>query len=31
VSGRMRAIFTLYLALIVSGIVFYAVIGLTHH
>jgi hypothetical protein len=27
----MRAVFVLYLALIVSGIAFYAVIGLTHH
>jgi hypothetical protein len=27
----MRLMFTLYLLLIVSGIAFYAVIGLTHH
>jgi len=27
----MRAIFVVYLTLIVTGIAFYAVIGLTHH
>ena len=27
----MRAVFLLYLTLIVCGIAFYAVIGLTHH
>jgi hypothetical protein len=28
---NMRAVFVLYLALIISGIAFYTVIGLTHH
>jgi hypothetical protein len=27
----MRAVFIVYLTLIISGIAFYAVIGLTHH
>jgi hypothetical protein len=27
----VRFIFTLYLTLIVAGVVFYTVIGLTHH
>jgi hypothetical protein len=27
----MRAVFLLYLTLIISGIAFFAVVGLTHH
>jgi len=27
----MRAVFVLYLVLIISGITFFSVIGLTHH
>jgi hypothetical protein len=27
----MRVVFAVYLTLIASGIVFYAIIGLTHH
>jgi hypothetical protein len=30
-SSQVRAVFVLYLTLIWAGIVFYTVIGLTHH
>jgi hypothetical protein len=31
IRDRMRAVFVLYLVLIISGITVYSVIGLTHH
>jgi hypothetical protein len=30
-TGGVRAIFVLYLTIIVAGLAFYTVIGLTHH
>ena len=29
--GRMRAVFFAYLAVIITGLVYFTVIGLTHH
>jgi hypothetical protein len=30
-AARMRAIFVTYLLLIVAGLIFFTIVGLTHH